>query len=213
MRAIYKAKTPHEMVSVAKSEKCLKRDLDATDKDDCKLFESYYDQIMTKATGATERWNASHRGYFCLCNGHQPNKKGEFDYCVTPETEAYACLALKGNWNRWHAQHQSTDKCPSCKQKVLHNWPAEDVIQASNAIKERLYREQRGLGELTNTPEGWEADMKLTFEGAIPAEKDAEKPNQVSPTLSTFLDAIHWLFAHSVMPFCPLFFYRSSFRK
>jgi len=101
MRAICKAKTPHEMVSVAKWEKCLKRDLDATDEDDLMLFEAYYDQIITKATGATERWNASHRGYFCLCNGHPLNKKGEFDYCVTPETEACACLALKGNWNCW----------------------------------------------------------------------------------------------------------------
>jgi len=80
-------------------------------------------------------------------------------------------------------------------------------------IKERLYRERRGLDEITPTPEGWQADMKLQFEGAIPADKDAEKPNQVSPTLSAFLDAIYWLFAHSLTPFCPLFFYRSSFRK
>ena len=39
---------------------------------------------------------------------------------------------------------------------------------------------------LRDLPKGWQADMKLTFEGAIPADEDAEKPNQASPTLSTF---------------------------
>jgi len=110
MRVICKGKTPHEMISVANWEKCLKRDLDATDADDLELFEACCDQIMTKATGATERWNASHKGYFCLHNGHPPNKKGQFDCCVTPETEAHACLVLKGNWNCWHAQFQTADK-------------------------------------------------------------------------------------------------------
>jgi len=154
MQAIHKATAPHKMVSVAKWEKYLKRDLDATDEDDCKLFEACYNQILTKATGATERWNASRRGYFCLYNGDPPNKKGEFDYCITPETEAHALLALKGNWNRWHAQCQTTDKCPSYKQKTLHIWPAEEVIQASGTIKERLCRERRNLDKLTVTPEG-----------------------------------------------------------
>ena len=220
MRALYKSKTPHEMISVDDWERCLNRDLDETRRDDCELFEAYYDQIMTKATGTTERWNASHKGYFCLYNGHPPNKKGEFDYCVTPETEAYACLVLKGNWNRWNAQFQTTDKFPNYKQKALHHWPDDDVIEASDAIKARLYREQRGLDELTNLPDGWEADMKLPFEGAIPADKKAKKPNQVSTTLSAILAAVHWLFAllltlfaHSLTPFCPLFFYRSSFPK
>jgi len=69
------------------------------------------------------------------------------------------------------------------------------------------------MDDLAPTSEGWEADMKLEFEGAIVAGKDAEKPNQVSTTLSAFLAAVHWLFAHSLMPFCPLFFYRSSFQK
>jgi len=77
-------------------------------------------------------------------------------------------------------------------------------------IKERLCREQRGLDELTALPDGWEADMKLSFEGAIPADNVKEKPNHVSPTLSAFLAAVHWLFAllltlfaHSLTPFCP----------
>jgi len=141
MHVVYKSTTPHEMVSVAKWEKCLKRDLDADNEDDLKLYEAYHDQILTKATGTTERWNASHRGYFCLYNNHPPNKKGVFDYCVTPETKAYALLALKGNWNRWKAQYQTTDMYPNYKQKALHNWPSPNVIQASNTIKVRLYRE------------------------------------------------------------------------
>jgi len=186
MRVIYKAASPPEMISVAKWEKCLNRDLDATDEDDLKLFEAYYDQIIPKATSTTERWNASHRGYFCLYNGHPPNKKGEFDYYVTPETEAYSLLAIKGNWNRWHAQIQTTDKFPNCKQKPINYWPDATAIQESIAIKERLYRERRGINELTNTPDGWQSDMKLQFEDAIPTDKEAVKPNQVSPTLSTF---------------------------
>ena len=186
MRVIYKATSPPKMVSVAKWEKCLKRDLDATDEDDLKLFEAYCDQIVPKATGTTERWNASHRGYFCMYNGHPPKKTGEFDYYVTPETEAYALLAIKGNWNRWHAQFQTTDKFPNYKQKPINYWPDTTAIVESDAIKLRLFREQRNLDELTATPDGWLADMTLQFEGAIPTNKDAEKPNQVSPTLSTF---------------------------
>jgi len=50
MRIICKGKKPHEMVSVAKWEKCLKRDLDATDDNDLELFEVHCDQIVTKAT-------------------------------------------------------------------------------------------------------------------------------------------------------------------
>mgnify|MGYP000420097935 CR=1 FL=1 len=149
---------------------------------------------MPKATGATEHWNTSHRGYFCLHDGHPPNKKAEIDYCVTPETEAHALLALRGNWNCWHAQFQTADKHPNYKQKTLHNWPSPDVIQASNHIKLWLYREQRNMDDLTPTPEGWEADMKLLeFKGAILADKDAEKPNQVRLMISAFLAAIHWL--------------------
>jgi len=89
MRAICKAAStaPHKMVSVAKWEQCLKRDLDVTDEDNFKLFEACHNQILTKAVGAAERSNASHRGHLCLHNGHPPNKKGEFDCCVTPETE------------------------------------------------------------------------------------------------------------------------------
>jgi len=55
MRVVYKSTTPHEMVLVAKWEKCLKRDLDANDEDDLKLYEACCDQILTKATGATKR--------------------------------------------------------------------------------------------------------------------------------------------------------------
>jgi len=103
-----------------------------------------------------------------------------------PETEAYALLAIKGNWNRWHAQFQTTDKYPNYKQKTLNYWPDEGAIQESDTIKVRLYRERRNLDDLTPTPADWKADMKLQFEGAIPTDKEAEKPNQVSPTLSAF---------------------------
>ena len=100
---------------------------------------------------------------------------------------------------------------PQAELKALHNWPTKDVIEASNAIKLRLCRERRNLDKLTLTPEGWQADMKLQFEGAIPEDEDTEKPNQVSPTLSAFLDAIYWSFAHSLTPLCPLFFYSEVF--
>jgi len=186
MRTIFKATTPHAMIPVARWEACLKRDLDSEDEDDLTLFMAYYDQIMAKATGTPERWNASHRGYFCLYNGHPPNKKQSIYYYVTPETEAHALLAINGNHERWHAQYLTSDKFPNYKQKCIQFWPSEDVIQASDEIKERLYREQNNIDELTPLPDGWEANMRLIFEGPIPKDEKAKRPNQVSACLPVF---------------------------
>jgi len=69
------------------------------------------------------------------------------------------------------------------------------------------------VDELTELPEGWQATMRLQFEGAIPMDKKAAKPNQAGRPLSAFSAAVHWLFAHLLTLLCPLFFYRSSFRK
>jgi len=192
------------------------------------LFYACYNQIMANATGSAERWNTSHRGYFCLYNGHPPNKKDPIDYHITPETEAYALLVIRGNYRCWHAQFLTTNKCPTYKQKCIHTWhTAAAVIQASNDIKEQLCRGQNNVDELTALSEGWLTNMKLPFEGDIPApaavaanENDSnalktssgseeEKPNQVR----VFLATVHMLFAHLLTPFCPLIFYRFSFRK
>jgi len=97
MRAIYKAATPPEMVSVAKWEKCLKRDLDATDEDDLKLFESYYDQIMTKATGATERWNASHRAISACTMATCPTRRGNLTITSPPRLKRMPVLPSKAS--------------------------------------------------------------------------------------------------------------------
>jgi len=97
MQTICKAAAPHAVVLVANCEKCLKRDLDIDDDDNVKLFEAHHNQIVPRATGTTERWNTSHRGHFCLHNGHPPNKKQEIDHCVAPKTEAHGLLAINGN--------------------------------------------------------------------------------------------------------------------
>jgi len=41
------------------------------------------------------------------------------------------------------------------------DWP---TIAASNAIKERLFREQNGLADDANLPKGWLATMQLAWE-------------------------------------------------
>jgi len=174
------------MIPVARWEPCLKRDLDIEDDDDVKLFQAYYDQVMAKATGTTECWNTAHRGYFCLYNGHPPNKKQSIYYYVTPETEAHALLAINGNHDRWNAQYLTSDKYPNYKQKCINFWPSDDVIEASDKIKERLYREQNNMDHLTDMPDGWQARMRLIFEGPIPEDDKARKPNQVSACLPVF---------------------------
>lgn len=170
IRADYVSRTPHAMTPVARWEACLNRDLDPNNAEDLALFSTYYNQVMAKATGTSERWNTYHRGYFCLYNGHPPNKKALIDYYVTPETEAYALLVINGNHRRWTAQFQVTDKFPAYKQKPIYKWPDDEAIEASNEIKERLFREQNNVDELTDLPEHWKERMRLPFEPPILAQ-------------------------------------------
>jgi len=145
----------------------LKWNLEIDDDDDVKLFEACHNQVVPKATCAAERWNTSHRGHFCLHNCDPPNKKQEIDCCVTPETEACALLAIRGNWILWHVQFPTAAKHPNCKQKSIHAWPSEEVIKAPNDIKAWLCRGQNDIDELLELPEGWQNKMKLKFEGTF----------------------------------------------
>ena len=99
-----------------------------------------------------------------MYNGHPPNKTGELDYYVTPETEAYGLTIVKGNFRRWTAQFQAQDKFPQHKIKPVQKAPTAEAIQASNDIKERLFREAHGMDDDANLPPGWLATMQLAWE-------------------------------------------------
>jgi len=124
----------------------------------------YYSTLMDKATGTNVRWNEHHKGYVRICDGHPPNKTGPLDCYVMPETEAYALTLVKGNFERWTAQFEAQDKFPQCKIKPIQNAPTAEAIQASNAIKERLYREKNGLDDDADLPNNWLATMQLAWE-------------------------------------------------
>lgn len=165
-RAKYAASPTHDMGSITRWEACLTRDLAMTNDQDAADFAFYYNHIMDKATGSAKRWNEYHRGYLRLCDGKKPNGKREIDFYVTPETEAYALLIIKGNFRRWTAQFQAQDKFPQYKQKPIQKAPTAEVIAASNAIKERLYREQNGVADGADLPNNWLATMQLPWEQA-----------------------------------------------
>jgi len=83
---------------------------------------------MAKATGTTEHWNVSRRGYLCLFNGHPPSKEAEIDCSVTPEMEASTLLDIADNFKHWKAQFQVTNKFPAYKQKVIHKLLSAQII-------------------------------------------------------------------------------------
>jgi len=120
--------------------------------------------VMDKATGTNVRWNECHKGHLRICDGHPPMKTGELDCCVTPETEACALTLVKGNWPRWRAQFEAQDKFPQCKIKPTQKAPMAEAIAASDAIKERLFREQNGLADDANVPPDWLATKQLAWE-------------------------------------------------
>jgi len=120
--------------------------------------------VVDKATGTNVRWNEHHKGYVRICDGHPPMKTGELDCCVTPEMEAYALTLVKGNFARGTAQFQAQDKFPQHKIKPIQKAPMAEAIAASNAIKERLFREQNGLDDDANLSNGWLATMQLAWE-------------------------------------------------
>ena len=168
VKGVFRAKWSNSALrdigTLARWEACLTRDLRMTRRQDVADFTFYYSSIMDKATGTPVRWNEYHKGYFCLYNGHPPMKTGELDYYVTPETEAYALTIIKGNWTRWRAQFEAQDKFPQYKIKPIQKAPTAAAIAASNAIKERLYREQNNLADDAALPPNWLATMQLAWE-------------------------------------------------
>ena len=163
-RAIWDNTNPKVLIPLDRWEACLNRDLDLNSDRDLADFAVYCDKIMAKATGTKARWNEEHRGYFCLFNGKPPNGKRPIDLYVTPETEAYGMLIIAGNWSRWTAQFQVTDKYPKYKQKPITHLPSVEVLNASTAIKRRLFLEQNPTIDPLNLPNDWEDSMKCNFE-------------------------------------------------
>jgi len=154
----------HDIGTVERWDACLKWDLRMNNAQDTADFLFCYTTNMDKATVTNVCWNECHKGYVRLCDGHPPTKTGELDCCVTPETEAYALTLIKGNFQRWTAQFEAQDKFPQHKIKPIPKAPTAEAIAASDAIKERLYREKNGLNDDANLTNGWLATMQLVWE-------------------------------------------------
>jgi len=154
----------HDIGTVAHWEACLKRNLRMNRPQHVADYTFYYSTVMNKATRTNVRWKEYHKGYMRLCDGHPPMTTAPLDYYVTPETEAYALTLVKGNFRRWTAQFEAQDKFPQYKIKPIQKAPTAEAIAASNAIKERLYREKNGLDDDANLPNGWLATMQLAWE-------------------------------------------------
>lgn len=174
----WKSGTPGDIGTVERWEACLSRDLNMDFDDDKADYSFYYDVIMDKATGYPDRWNSAHRGYMTLYKGQPPKgtfrvAKGDEEAAlyVTPQTEAYALLIIKGNLEKWKAQFEVSQKFPGWTHKTLHKTVTDAaVIAASNAIKERLYRQQHGIDPLNDCPDNWLATMQLPFELRLGSE-------------------------------------------
>lgn len=124
-------------------------------------YEFYYGTIMDKATGYPDRWNQAHRGYMTLYKGKPPKhcklvapacpEDKDRDFYVTPETEAYAMLIIRGGFDKWEAQFETARTYPGYQQKIYHKAVDQAKIMASEAIKQELYLAQN-VGITAETP-------------------------------------------------------------
>ena len=153
--------------TVKRYENCLNRELDMDIDRDVADFDFYYGHLMTKATGTPNRWNEKHKGYFCLYNGHPPQKKENIDYYVTPETEAFTLLVIDGCLNIWAAQYQVTQKYPTYNHKLVAKAPTPEAIVESDAIKKRIYLKKHEIEE-AELPDDWLVSMQFNFERTTP---------------------------------------------
>jgi hypothetical protein len=116
---------------------------------------------MAKATGATFLWNERHRGYFTICEGKAPRAKLNY---VTPETEAYTLLIIRGNLVRWHAQFQVAHKYKGYKQMVVTRAVTAEDITMDEAVRWNIYKAKHSLPPGAAKPAGWMATEYLPFE-------------------------------------------------
>jgi len=160
------ANANHDIGTIERWEACLTRDIDMDMDQDKQDFAFYYLNIMGKATGHPDRWNAHHKGYMLLSNGRPPKTQHAHDLYITPETEAYALLMIRGNLRRWTAQFQAYDKFPGYQQKIIQKDIENEAIVASTEIKKRLYMEQHNIDTEDLLPANWATDMELAYERA-----------------------------------------------
>ena len=153
--------------------RCMVRDLSMDNDQDKADYSFYYQTLMAKATGTEERWNRFHIGYMPLYKAKPPKKDcKEIDYYVTPETEALTLLFIDGNWDKWRAQFQVKDMYPLFNNKMVPKGLRNDGkggispadVEASNKIKEKIYRERHGVDDLEDLPEDWMKTMQLPWE-------------------------------------------------
>jgi hypothetical protein len=87
-------------------DRLIKRDLDFNNADDVEMFGWYQMNLIPKAVGSATNWNKAKREYHCLSSGAPSKSKKPY---ISPETEAYALMQLKGNTGRWLKQFQVAD--------------------------------------------------------------------------------------------------------
>jgi len=96
----------HTLPTFEQLERLIGRDLSFEDAEHVELFEWYQMNLIPKAVGSAANWNKSKREYNCLSTGAPIKSKKPY---ISPETEAYAVLQLKGNHGRWQKQFQVAD--------------------------------------------------------------------------------------------------------
>ena len=174
-KAKYVSTPNHDIGSVLRWEACLSRDLSMDIEQDKLDYEFWYRVLMDKATGYPDRWNDAHRGYMAIYQAKPPKHcrlkdpaRGDQDrnFYVTPETEAYCMLIIRGNFNKWEAQFLTNTTYPGYQQKIYHKNVDAAKIAASNDIKEELYLAKHLDVTAATLPNGWLAGMRMGWETA-----------------------------------------------
>ena len=174
-KAKYYKSTPPDMGSILRWEACLTRDLDMNQDQDKEDYEFWYGTLMDKATANQDRWNIAHRGYMTIYSAKPPkharvvepacDEDKDRHYYVTPETEAYTMLVIRGNLEKWEAQYLTKTWYPGYKQKIYHKAVPADKILASNLIKQEIYISRHpDITTLEALPNGWLASMRMPWE-------------------------------------------------
>jgi len=88
----------HKLPSNEDLDRLISRDLDIHDDKDYLLFEWYQMHLVAKATGSSKIFDKKERARMTLSKAAIPKSKRPY---ITPQTEAYAVLLMKGNHSRW----------------------------------------------------------------------------------------------------------------
>ena len=118
----YMAKHQDKMPELKDILRIANRTLDQNNPDDMALFQWYWLDILPKAAGNGGDWKPAHSHYATISDGSPPNSKVPY---ITASTEAFAVVAIEGNYERWELMCHHTKEHPNKKQVHLVKPPKE----------------------------------------------------------------------------------------